>query len=90
MRLRALVYCSAVLLAAVAAQNSLFQSPADDGAQVANCTSGIPGCVSAGTGPVAASAEHSVLAGACPGGDLHVMHYEPGTTGQPVVATWCK
>jgi hypothetical protein len=90
MPLRALVAALALFIATIAGQNALFHSDATATNTDATscdreaCTPAFPG---ADYGTVLG---HEVLAGGCPSGDLHVMRYVPGTSGAPLVATWCR
>lgn len=92
-RLAAFAASSALLLAAAtttSALNSEANSPlpsisscaiAEANAAQGGCTPNLPGGA-----PI--SPTETVLAGACFGGDLHVVRYT-GPNGDTVVGTWC-
>ncbi len=95
MRLGLIVLFVALLLAAIAGQNTLLRSTDAEGN-----TSAITACAvqgeSCGQPPLDSSPgsivlEHRVLSGGCYSLDLHVVRYVPADSadGEPVVAQWC-
>jgi len=93
---------AAVLLAAIAAQNSLLDTTeAQSSPQLMQSTSNsaITACAAQGDRCSRTSLgstpgtvmSHAVLQDACPQSDLHVLKYVPedSTDGRPLVATWC-
>jgi hypothetical protein len=96
MPLRALVTGSALAFAVVAGHNTLLQSEANHSPAISACSQGTSGaqegCTpsSLGAAPISTVEKHQVLAGACPAGDLHVMHYTPGDDAAPLTASWCE
>ncbi len=98
MRLGLIVLFVALLLAAVAGQNSLLR-PTE-----AETTSAITACAVQGescpqppldSSPGSIALEHQVFVGACGASvasDLHVLRYIPADSesGQPAVAQWCS
>ena len=99
MRLGLIVLFVALLLAAIAGQNSLLQPT-----QAEDTTSAITACAVQGKGcpqppldssPGSVVLEHQVFVGACGAAaapDLHVVRYVPADSesGQPAVAQWCS
>ena len=99
MRLGLIVLFVALLLAAIAGQNSLLQST-----QAEDSTSAITACAVQGescpqppldSSPASTVLEHQVFVGACGASaapDLHVVRYIPAdsTSGQTAVAQWCS
>ena len=99
MRLGLIVLFAALLLAAVAGQNSLLQST-----EAQDTTSAITACAVQGvscpqppldSSPGSVVLEHQVLVGACgasAASDLHVVRYIPADSesGTPAVAHWCS
>ncbi len=96
MRLGVFALSAALLLAAIAGQNSLLRNTEAE----TSIDSAITACAVQGEGCPPASLDsspgsvlsHEVLKGACAGsnGDLHVMRFAPAGAGnRPVVATWC-
>ncbi len=98
MRPAALAIAAALLLAATAGQNALLRSteaidspPAITGC--ANESAAVQGACSPVSldGSPGSILSHTVLAGACPGADLHIVKYTlsgPDGSG-PAVAKWC-
>ncbi len=92
---------NAALIAAIVFTGTILNPPASaEDPAVQGCTRSAaaadPGeCSPASQGGAAATLsstalpDHKVLAGACGGGDLHVMHYATGDA-VPVAATWCE
>lgn len=96
MRLGLIVLFVALLLAAIAGQNSLFTST-----EAQDNTSAITACAvqgeSCGQPPLDSSPgslvlEHVVFSGGCFSSDLHVVRFVPAdsASGEPVVAQWCS
>ena len=99
MRLGLIVLFVALLLAAVAGQNSLLQPT-----EAEDTTSAITACAVQGescpqppldSSPGSVVLEHQVFVGACGASvpsDLHVVRYIPADSesGQPAVAQWCS
>ena len=88
------VLSAALVLAAVAGQNTLLQpTRAETTTPVTGaCAVQGEGCEQPSLGSTpGAVISHTVFAGACSGADLHVMRYAPadGGGGAPVVANWC-
>jgi len=97
MRALALVISSGVVLAAVASGQTLFfetTQPKLDTPVVAACSVQGGGCDQPplDEGRQSSFVSHAVLAGACPGADLHVMRYAADGEAGPatLVATWCN
>jgi len=97
MGVRLFVVSAALVLAAMAGQNSLLQ-PAAHGSESAltscstlNTTGPQESCTPSPLGAAPGSVlGHEVLAGGCAGGDLHVMRFPPQTAESgPLVAAWC-
>jgi len=94
MRLAAIVSFAALALAIVVTPNTLLQT-----SRAETRTSAITACAVQGgncspssslDSPPGAVLSHTVLSGACPRGDLHVMRYVAAAAGPaPLVATWC-
>jgi hypothetical protein len=96
MRLGLTALFVALLLAAIAGQNSLLQSTeAQD-----NPSTAITACAVQGercaqppldSSPASVVLEHRVLSQGCQTSDLHVVRYVPSdsASGDPVVAQWC-
>ena len=99
MRLGLIVLFVALLLAAIAGQNSLLQPT-----EAEDTTSAITACAVQGescpqppldSSPGSVVLEHQVFVGACganAGSDLHVVRYVPADsdTGKTSVAQWCS
>ena len=99
MRLGLIVLFVALLLAAVAGQNSLLQPT-----EAEDTTSAITACAVQGescpqppldSSPGSVVLEHQVFVGACGASvasDLHVVRYVPADSesGRPAVAQWCS
>src|SRR3972149_8495398 len=96
MRLGLIVLFVALLLAAVAGQNSLLQPT-----EAEDTTSAITACAVQGgscpqppldSSPGSLILEHQVFSGGCHSSDLHVVRYVPAdsASGEPVVAQWCS
>ena len=96
MRLGLIVLFVALLLAAIAGQNSLLQPT-----EAEDTTSAITACAVQGescpqppldSSPGSVVLEHQVFVGACAASDLHVVRYIPADSenGQPAVAQWCS
>jgi len=95
MRLGLIVLFAALLLAAIAGQNSLLQST-----DAQDNTFAITACAVQGNGcgqppldssPGSIVLEHVVFSEGCYSSDLHVVRYIPADSesGEPVVARWC-
>ncbi len=95
MRLGLFVLSVALLLAAIAGQNSLLQST-----EAQDNTSAITACAVQGSSctqppldssPGSLILEHQVFARGCVSSDLHLVRYIPSDseTGEPAVAQWC-
>ncbi len=95
MRLGLIVLFVALLLAAIAGQNSLLQSTeAHDTFAITACAVQGNGC---GQPPLDSSPgilvlDHRVFSGGCGSADLHVVRYVPAdsASGESVVAQWCS
>ena len=99
MRLGLIVLFVALLLAAIAGQNSLLQPT-----EAEDTTSAITACAVQGescpqppldSSPGSTVLEHQVFLGACgtaTASDLHVVRYVPAdsVSGTPAVAQWCS
>jgi hypothetical protein len=96
MRLGLIVLFVALLLAAIAGQNSLLQSTEaqDNTLAITACAVQGQSCgqppLDSSPGPIVL--EHVVLSGGCYTSDLHVLRYVPADSvdGEPVVANWCS
>lgn len=102
MRPGVLVLSAALLLAAIAGQNSVLKSTRAESTVPAITACALEGAAVQGTGctqpPLDSipgiAISYNVFPNACPGParDLHVLRYAPagaGATG-PLVATWCS
>ena len=96
MRFGSIVLFVALLLAAIAGQNSLIQST-----EAQDSTIAITACAVQGNGcgqpPLDSSPgtfvlDHRVFSGGCGSVDLHVVRYVPAdsASGESVVAQWCS
>ena len=94
MRLGLIVLFVALLLAAVAGQNSLLQSTeAEDDTAITACAVQGGSCdqTPLDSSPGSTVLEHVVFTEGCHSSDLHVVRYIPADSagGEPVVAKWC-
>jgi hypothetical protein len=96
LRLGLIVLFSALLLAAIAGQNSLLQSTEaqDNTLAITACAvqGGSCGQPPLDSSPGSTVLEHVVFSSGCYTSDLHVLRYVPGNSvdGEPVVANWCS
>ena len=94
MKLGSIALLVALLLAAVAGQNSLLQSTeAEDDTAITACAVQGGHCDSPlDSSPGSTVLDHVVFTGGCHTSDLHVVRYVPeqGDATQPLVAQWCS
>ncbi len=102
MRAGVLVLSAALLLAAIAGQNSLLKSTRAESTTPAITACALEGAAVQGTGCTQPPLDsipgtvisYEVFSNACggPARDLHVLRYAPAGAGRaaPVVATWCS
>ncbi len=94
MRLTAFLSLNAAIIAAILFSNSLLNPAADaETSAVQACAPNAAECSLDSTDDqvAAAAPRHKVLAGACAGGDLHVLRYESaGDLPRQVAAAWCE
>lgn len=93
MRPAIFVLSAALVLATVAGQNTLLQPTQAETTTPVTGACAVQGasCQPSLDSDHGSAIRHTVFAGACPAGDLHVMQYTAvdGADGAPVVANWC-